>query len=410
LAILTLALKWTEDQVRDRKKSNAVLQELLKARQDVGVIMDKIRDLSHTLYPRILDTLGLTAAVKELAHQAARFSSMSVAFALKGKPRPLNKEVEIAIYRCCQEAINNAIRHSEAKRLSIVVRFARSELRITVEDNGRGFNPRKLYDSNSRMMSSGFWTIRQRMADIGAAFRVSTADGHGTVIEMMVPYSSGKLMSEEKISVLLADDHTILRHGLRRILAAEDDIEVVAEAANGLEAVKLAKQLQPNVVIMDISMPDQDGLESLRQIVKSLPSRVLMLTVHLEHQFITEALSAGAAGYLAKDSLDRELISAVRTVMLGGTVLSTIVSKRLAESSQLSANAPNRSIENLTSREREVFILLAEGKSTTEVANSLFVSPKTVHTHRQHIMDKLGLRTTTELIRFALRQGLIKMV
>jgi len=217
-------------------------------------------------------------------------------------------------------------------------------------------------------------------------------------------------MSEEKISVLLADDHTILRHGLRRILAAEDDIEVVAEAANGLEAVKLAKQLQPNVVIMDISMPDQDGLESLRQIVKSLPSRVLMLTVHLEHQFITEALSAGAAGYLAKDSLDRELISAVRTVMLGGTVLSTIVSKRLAESSQFSANAPNRSIENLTSREREVFILLAEGKSTTEVANSLFVSPKTVHTHRQHIMDKLGLRTTTELIRFALRQGLIKMV
>jgi len=192
LAILTLALKWTEDQVRDRKKSNAVLQELLKARQDVGVIMDKIRDLSHTLYPRILDTLGLTAAVKELAHQAARFSSMSVQFALKGKPRPLNKEVEIAIYRCCQEAINNAIRHSEAKRLSIVVRFARSELRITVEDNGRGFNPRKLYDSNSRMMSSGFWTIRQRMADIGAAFRVSTADGHGTVIEMMVPYSSGE--------------------------------------------------------------------------------------------------------------------------------------------------------------------------------------------------------------------------
>ena len=200
-------------------------------------------------------------------------------------------------------------------------------------------------------------------------------------------------MSEEKISVLLADDHTILRHGLRRILAAEDDIEVVAEAANGLEAVKLAKQLQPNVVIMDISMPDQDGLESLRQIVKSLPSRVLMLTVHLEHQFITEALSAGAAGYLAKDSLDRELISAVRTVMLGGTVLSTIVSKRLAESSQLSANAPNRSIENLTSREREVFILLAEGKSTTEVANSLFVSPKTVHTHRQHIMDKLDRKS-----------------
>jgi two-component system response regulator NreC len=218
------------------------------------------------------------------------------------------------------------------------------------------------------------------------------------------------MSTKEKITILLADDHTILRQGLRRILDAEDDIEVVAEAGTGLEAVKLTKQLQPHVVIMDISMPDQDGLESLRQIVKSVPSRVLILTVHLEHQVISEAVSAGAAGYLAKDSLDRELISAVRTVMLGGTVLSTIVSKRLAESSQFSTAAPSRSIENLTSREREVFLLLAEGKSTTEVASSLFVSPKTVHTHRQHIMDKLGLRTTTELIRFALRQGLIKVV
>jgi two-component system response regulator NreC len=217
-------------------------------------------------------------------------------------------------------------------------------------------------------------------------------------------------MSKEKITILLADDHTILRQGLRRILDAEDDIEVIAEASTGQEAVKLAKQLQPHVVIMDISMPDQDGLESMRQIVKSVPSRVVILTVHLEHQVISEAVAAGAAGYLAKDSLDRELISAVRTVRLGGTVLSTIVSKRLAESSQFSAATTTRSIEALTSREREVFLLLAEGKSTSEVANSLFVSPKTVHTHRQHIMDKLGLRTTTELIRFALRQGLIKMV
>jgi signal transduction histidine kinase len=192
LASLKLGLKWTEDQVREKKKSTTVLEELSRARQDVGVMLDKIRDLSHTLYPRILDTLGLTAAVKELAHQAARFSPMRVECATKGKPRPLAREVEIALYRCCQEAINNAIRHSEAKRLGIVLRFARTEIRVTVEDNGRGFNPRTLYDSNSRMMSSGFWTIRQRMADIGAAFRVSTADGHGTVVEMIVPYSSGE--------------------------------------------------------------------------------------------------------------------------------------------------------------------------------------------------------------------------
>ena len=221
-----------------------------------------------------------------------------------------------------------------------------------------------------------------------------------------------KILPEEKIKLLIADDHAILRQGLRRILEAEPDMSVIGEAATGIDAVKRARQLKPDVVIMDISMPDQDGIESMRQIVKTLSSRVLILTVHTEHHVISEAVSAGASGYLAKDSLDSELISAVRTVVHGGTVFSPNVSKRLAESSQApqSGIGGYRSLELLTSREREVFLMLAEGKSPTEVANSLFVSPKTVHTHRQHIMEKLGLRTTTELIRYALRQGLIKTV
>src|SRR5262245_2012270 len=218
-------------------------------------------------------------------------------------------------------------------------------------------------------------------------------------------------MEKEKIKLLLADDHNILRQGLRRILESEPDMDVVGEAATGEDAVKRAKQLEPDVVIMDISMPDQDGIESMRQILKTHASRVLIVSVHLEHQVISEAVSAGAAGYLAKDSLDRKLIAAVRTIMQGGTVFSPTVSKRLAESSQyMSRDTSQRSLETLTSREREVFLLLAEGKTTSEVAKALFVSPKTVHTHRQHIMDKLGLQTTTELIRFALREGLIKSI
>ncbi len=219
-------------------------------------------------------------------------------------------------------------------------------------------------------------------------------------------------MQEEKIKLLIADDHAILRQGLRRILEAESDMSVVGEAATGTDAVRRAKQLKPDVVIMDISMPEQDGIESMRQIVKTLSSRVLILSVHMEHQIISEAVSSGAAGYLAKDSLDHELVAAIRTVVHGGTVFSSNVSRRLAES-QPSAGAggtASRSLEALTAREREVFLLLAEGKTPSEVANSLFVSPKTVHTHRQHIMEKLALRTTTELIRFALREGLIKTI
>ena len=189
LASLKLELKWAEDHIRENQPAG-VIDELSKAREDVGVMLDKIRDLSHTLYPRILDTLGFVPALKELAHQAARFSQISVDCDMKGKPRSLGTETEIALYRCCQETINNAIRHSEASKLIVSICYTRAEVRVTVEDDGKGFNPRALYDSNSRMMSSGFWTIRQRMADIGAAFRVSTGEGQGTVVEMIVPYSS----------------------------------------------------------------------------------------------------------------------------------------------------------------------------------------------------------------------------
>jgi two-component system response regulator NreC len=217
-------------------------------------------------------------------------------------------------------------------------------------------------------------------------------------------------MGEGKTKILVADDHAILRKGLRRILEAEPDMTVVGEAATGTDAVKQAKQLKPDLVIMDISMPEQGGIESMKEIIKAVGSRVLILSVHLEQHVIFEAVAAGAYGYLAKDSLDHELVSAIRTIMHGGTVFSANVSKILAEYSAAGGAASARSLDELTAREREVFLLLAEGKSPSEIANSLFVSPKTVHTHRQHIMEKLKLRTTTELIRFALRQGLIRTV
>ncbi len=198
LASLKLALKWTEDLVGKKPGMSKAVEELSAARDDVGAMLNKIRDLSHTLYPRILDTLGLVTAVKELAHQVSRYSPFKVECNSSGKPRSLGRDGEVALYRCCQEAINNAIRHSEASRLAILIRFGQREVRVTVEDDGKGFDPRALYDSNSRMMSSGFWTIRQRMADLGAAFRVSTAEGHGTVVEMIVPYSPRKAHARRK--------------------------------------------------------------------------------------------------------------------------------------------------------------------------------------------------------------------
>ena len=198
LVSLKLTLKWAEDFAGPNVDMKTLVRELSVARGEVGAMIDKVRDLSHTLYPRILDTLGLVSAVKELAHQAARHSPLTVNCNTQGKPRPLEKDLAVALYRCCQEAINNAIRHADASCLSIVIRFAERDVRVTVEDDGKGFDPRLLHDSNSRMMSSGFWTIRQRMADLGAAFRVGTSEGRGTVVEMVVPYLARKVHDRGK--------------------------------------------------------------------------------------------------------------------------------------------------------------------------------------------------------------------
>jgi signal transduction histidine kinase len=185
LASLKLGIRWAEDCIRKKAQPDRVIAELSKARQDIEVMLDKTRNLSYTLYPQVLDTLGLAAAVKELADQALRFSQIQVEFRTQGKPTPLAKETEVTLYRCCQEAINNAIRHSEAGKLLISFCFARAEVRVTVEDNGKGFDPRTLYEPKS----TGFWTIRQRLAEIGASFRIRTAPGKGTVLELIVPSS-----------------------------------------------------------------------------------------------------------------------------------------------------------------------------------------------------------------------------
>jgi signal transduction histidine kinase len=187
LASLKLNLKWVEDVVRARGGSDEAVSELGSARETVGTILGKVRDLSHTLYPSILDTLGFTAAIKELLYQSTRRLGIEVLCNSTGSEKALSKEVAVGLYRCCQEAVNNALRHSGASRITVDIVFTEAEVRVTVEDNGKGFDPGSLHEMGGRMMSSGFWTIRQRVADLGGAFRVSTALGNGAAVEITVP-------------------------------------------------------------------------------------------------------------------------------------------------------------------------------------------------------------------------------
>lgn len=213
----------------------------------------------------------------------------------------------------------------------------------------------------------------------------------------------------KKVRVLLADDHTIVREGLRTLLSLEKDIQVAGEAGDGLEAVRLAGELKPRVVVMDIGMPDLNGIDATRRILDVDPSvGVIGLSIHSDRRFVMGMLAAGAKGYLLKNCASEELIHAIRAVAAGRVYLGSRIREVVAEDyvRQLQGTE-KRSLLDLTEREREVARLLALGRNNKQIATSLGISVKTVETHRQHTMDKLGFHSIADLTRFAIREGLV---
>jgi two-component system response regulator NreC len=207
------------------------------------------------------------------------------------------------------------------------------------------------------------------------------------------------------IRILLTDDHALVRQGFRLILSAQPDMQIVGEAGNGREAVELAEKLQPDVVVMDVAMPELNGVEATRRLATSAPrARVLALSMHKDSVYVREILRAGARGYLLKDSVDSDLIAAVRAVAKGEGYLSPAVSDAVLTDYRRHVTDP---LDLLTSREREVLQMIAEGKTNKEIAGALNLSVYTVEAHRGRVMEKLNLHSTSELVRFALRSGLI---
>ena len=216
----------------------------------------------------------------------------------------------------------------------------------------------------------------------------------------------------DPIRIVLADDHAIFRAGLAALLEAEDRFEVVGEASTGEEAVDMARAHKPDIVIMDLSMPGTNGLEATRRIAAlGLDTKVLVLTVHAEEEYLVPVVEAGASGYLTKTSADTDLIEALKVVARGQVYLPPKATTLLLKQYNKSEGEDHRNrLQDLSSREREVLALTAEGFSSREIGKKLFISPKTVDTYRSRIMDKLGLSHRSELVRFALRVGLLKEV
>ena len=212
-------------------------------------------------------------------------------------------------------------------------------------------------------------------------------------------------MTERRTTVLLVDDHAVVRQGFRMIISAEPDFEVVGEASNGREAVQEAELLQPDIVLMDVSMPELNGIEATRRIVALAPrTRILALSMHRDSVYVREILRAGASGYLLKEAGDQDLLTAIRAIAQGQGYLSPEVSDAVLNDYRKHVTDP---IDLLTSREREVLQLIAEGKTNKEIATALELSTYTVESHRGWIMEKLNLHSAGELVRFAFRNGLI---
>lgn len=214
-----------------------------------------------------------------------------------------------------------------------------------------------------------------------------------------------------RLRILLADDHTIVRQGLRKVLEERPEWEVVAEAADGREAVRLAEQHRPDIAIMDVAMPLLNGIEATRQIKRRAPhTRVLVLSMHADEAYVTQILQAGATGYLLKDSADVDLMTAVAEAASGRSFFSPTIACALLDDyrRQVADKVAGNRYELLSEREREVFQLIAEAKTNKEIAALLYVSPSTVETHRAHIMDKLDVHSAAEIVLYAVRRGVIR--
>ena len=366
------------------------------------------RSLTFELSPPILYELGLGPALEWLGETFARKHGLKVAVR-DGSGRDLPDDVRVLFFRSASELLHNVVKHAAARRVRLELTCTEAGLELVVQDDGRGFLPAAATaDPADRPLVRAV----QHRGETAPARRTGgdpfRARGGHPGPAGGAPGGGGDPVS---VRIVLADDHRMFRDGLRALLGARTDLELVGEAEDGVAALDLTVRLRPDILIVDLAMPRLHGLEVVRRVAReSQATRIIVLSMHSDRRYVVEALRAGAVAYVLKESGFAELAEVIQDVLAGRLYLSPAVAEQvIRDYVRLADVDEGGAFSVLSVREREVMQHIVDGQSTKEIAGELHVSVKTVESHRKQIMDKLGLHSVVELTKFAIREGLTRL-
>ena len=375
----------------------------------LSTLLDELGQMLHRiaweLRPASLDELGLTAALENYVVEWGHKHTMQADFHCSDiHLDKRSNEIRTTIYRVIQEGLTNIAKHAtNATNVSVVIGVAEHTLHLAIEDNGQGFDPTA---SSTRLGLAG---MRERLLLVGGRLAIESSPEcrHHDFCTNSHTLREGRSVNE-KTRVALADDHPIILSGLGNLIEAESDLELVGQAASGQSALKMIREKLPDVAIVDISMPEINGIVLARRLAEECPSvRILILTLYEERSFLKQAMAAGVRGYVLKRSAAENLVHAIRTVRRGEFYVDPSLANGVQENiATRSERAPQAGGSvGLTEREASVLKYSARGLTTKEIAARLELSGKTVETYKSRAAEKLNLRTRAEIVRFASAQG-----
>jgi DNA-binding NarL/FixJ family response regulator len=426
-------------------RGDANAARLGEAQDLLNQLAARLRDLSVDLRPAVLDDLGLLPALLQYFKRFTAQTQVRVDFRHAGLNRRFGSDAETTAFRVLQDALSNIARHTSVGEALVQAWTDRDTLHLRIEDRGQGFD---LESTLTGGQAAGLTRMYGRAAVLNGQLSIESAPGTGTRVSLTLPlaapeedpdraaprraeqpsritpaaYKAGERYAQmgsltparpsaSATTIALADGHDLIRQGMRHLLEAETEFAIVGEADNGRRAIDLVERQRPDVLIIDFVLPGLNGLDVTRHVTRHFPqTRVLILSMRAEEAYVLEALRSGATGYALKQSGIDDLAQAVREVAAGRRYLSPTLSERAIEAYVSLSQTQDDSLDTygpLTSREREVLQLVAEGHKNAEIAAQLGISPRTAETHRANIMRKLGLRNQAEMIRYALQQGII---